>query len=70
MRAPATTADRVLDWVVIIVGTASLVMICYDLNVASLGRRLVVETQAWLDEQVGRARAKQDKPDKPEEDPP
>lgn len=61
MRAPATTADRVLDWVVIIVGTASLVMIAYDLNVASLGRRLVVETQAWLDEQVGRARAKQDK---------
>jgi hypothetical protein len=48
------SVDRVLDWVVIIVGVASLVMIAYDLNVASLGRRLATETQLWLREQSGR----------------
>lgn len=57
-RAPATPWDRTLDWVVIIVGTASLVMIAYDLNIASLGRRLALETQAWLAEQTGRAPAR------------
>lgn len=49
-REPVTF-DRMLDWVVIIVGSASLVMIAYDLNLSTLGRRLAAETQAWLREQ-------------------
>jgi hypothetical protein len=54
-REPRTSWDRALDWTVIIVGTASLVMIAYDLNIASLGRRLAGETQLWLAEQTGKA---------------
>lgn len=59
------TWDRALDWVVIVVGVASLVMIAYDLNVASLGRRLALETQAWLAEQTGRSPAKPREEDNP-----
>lgn len=53
-RGEPVTYDRFLDWVVIIVGISSLIMIAYDLNLATLGKRLSAETQAWLGEQTGR----------------
>ena len=53
--------DRVMDRLVIIVSLASLVMIAYDLNLVSLGRRLAAETQAWLKEQTWRAPAPPEK---------
>lgn len=58
--------DRVMDGVVITLAVASLVMIAYDLNLASLGRRLAAETQQWLKEQTWRAPAPRPK----KEDPP
>jgi hypothetical protein len=58
--------DTVLDWLAIIAAVGSLIMVAYDLNVVSLGRRLAAETQSWLKEQTWRAPA----PPPQKEDPP
>lgn len=49
--------DTFLDWLAIITAVGSLVLVAYDLNIVSLGRRLAAETQAWLQEQTWRTPA-------------
>lgn len=67
MNGDGTARDfnRVMDGVVISLAVMSLVLIAYDLNVMSLGRRLVAETQAWLREQTGRPIVPPQKKEKP-----
>lgn len=49
--------DTFMDWLAVIAAVGSIVLVAYDLNVMSLGRRLAAETQAWLKEQTWRAPA-------------